>query len=74
MILAENILAYCEINGISRQEFEIRCGLSNGLVYKWERGIAKNPTYSTLTKIERATRIPVSRWMKKGGIYAKRKT
>lgn len=71
MVFAENIRNYCSNNGISNMEFEKRCGLSNGIVYKWEKGIAKNPNITTLQKIETATRIPMSRWLRKGGVHAK---
>lgn len=74
MVLTENIKAYCEREGISRQRFEKMCGLSNGCIYKYETGVSTAPTLTTLMKIESATGIPYTRWLKKGAIHGKRQT
>ena len=71
MVLVSNIEAYCSNNDITEAEFERKCDLGKGIVCRWRNGLIKAPTMTTLQKIETATRIPMSRWIKKGGIHAK---
>ena len=57
-----NVIEYCNKNNISTAAFEKKCGLSNGLVSKWnEKGY--EPSISTLQKISMATKIPVEKWL-----------
>lgn len=58
-----NVIKYCDKNGISISAFEQKCGLSNGLVGKWRE---KNfqPSIETLQKIVTATSVPIGEWLK----------
>lgn len=53
---------YCEENNISISNFEKKCGIGNGTVSRWEDD-ASRPSLSTLEKIEKATNIPISKWI-----------
>lgn len=72
MVLTDNITAYCEKQKISKYEFERRCGLSKSMIRKWEAGINRTPTYTTLMKLEAATGVPASDWMKEGAFGKRR--
>lgn len=58
-----NVTKYCEENDISLSAFEKKCGIGNGTVRLWENDNSK-PTLSTLEKMERATGISISEWLK----------
>ena len=72
MVFTDNILAYCEKNGIKEADFEKRCNLSKGMIAKWKSGVNQTPSVVTLMKIETATGISCSRWLRKGAIHGKR--
>ena len=55
------VIKYCFENGITIMTFERMCGLSNGHVSKWKDN--GNPRLETLTKIVKATGIPVEKWL-----------
>lgn len=57
------VIDYCKKNNLSISAFERKCGLTNGTVNGW-RARGSNPSYSTLQKIEKATKIPISKWLK----------
>lgn len=56
------IIDYCEKNNLSVAAFERKCGLTNGTVYGWKTK-GNNPSVSTLQKIEKATKIPIKKWL-----------
>ena len=60
-MLAEKIEKYCEKKGISIRQFEIMCGLSNGLIGKWKNGLS--PTVTSLSKIADATKTDLKKWV-----------
>lgn len=62
MVLYAKILDYCSKNQLSISGFEKKCGLSNGAVSKWENN--GYPSIPTLKKIEIATGVPISEWVK----------
>jgi len=57
----EKIEKYCSDNKLSIMAFEQKCGLSNGSVSKWKDG--GFPSIPTLQKIEKATKIPIKKWL-----------
>ena len=59
----ENIVRYCEEHGISIAAFERMCGLGNAVVAAWKD--EHGPTLSSLLKIEKATGISISEWVRK---------
>lgn len=59
----DNVIKYCEQNGISISAFEQKCGLSNGLVGKWRENNFQ-PSIETLQKIVSATGVPINDWLK----------
>lgn len=61
-MIYQKVKQYCGKNNISIAAFEKRCGIGNGTVSRWENG-ESNPSLSTLTKMEKATGIPVSDWI-----------
>lgn len=68
MALVDNIMIYCEENGITVKEFERKCKLSNSLVSKWRSGVAK-PSLATLYKIVSATGVDLNAWLVEGGAH-----
>lgn len=69
MEFIRNVEAYCYETRINDAEFERKCGLGKGIVYKWrKRGVNHHPSVSTLLSIERATAIPVEAWLREGGV------
>ena len=68
MVLVDNIKAYCEAREITIAEFERMCGLSNGIVRHWKDGRNRTANVATLARIESATGIEISRWIKVGGL------
>lgn len=69
----ENILTYCGNKGITEADFERSCGLSKGMVSKWKKGVRGLPSLTTLMKIQKATGISYTKWIKKGGVNAKQR-
>ena len=63
MPIVVKIKEYCAKKNLSVREFEIKCGLYNGSVGKWERGEAF-PTVISLIKMERGTGVKLSSWLK----------
>lgn len=63
MPVVDNILAYCERNGITVRNFEKQCGLPNSLVARWRDGVCQ-PSLRSLKKIEERTQIPIAKWIK----------
>ena len=59
----DNVIKYCEQNGISISAFEQKCGLSNGLVGKWRENNFQ-PSIDTLQKIVSATNVSITEWLK----------
>lgn len=57
------VIEYCIKNNLSTSAFEKKCGLSNGTVNGWKTK-GSNPSLTTLQKIEKATKIPVHKWLK----------
>ena len=62
-MIYQNILAYCKEHKMTIMAFEQFCGLANGVVGKWE-GDKYKPSLTSLQKIEAATGIPLSEWLK----------
>lgn len=63
-MIFQKVKDYCKENNLSISSFEKLCNIGNGTVARWENDESK-PTLSTLEKIERATGIPMSMWIKK---------
>ena len=61
-MIYEKIKAYCSEHDISISEFEKKCDIGNGTVGRWKDNASK-PTLHSLEKIEKATEIPVSKWI-----------
>ena len=57
------VVEYCEKNNISISAFEKKCGLTNGTVNGWKTK-GSNPSFNSLEKIVKATKIPISKWIK----------
>lgn len=57
------VIEYCNKNNISVSAFEKKCGLTNGTVNGWKTK-GSNPSFTTLQKIEKATKIPIQKWLK----------
>lgn len=57
----EKVEEYCKQKGLSVMAFEKMCDLSNGTVGKWKEG--GFPSVPTLKKIEKATKVPVKKWL-----------
>ena len=62
-MIYEKIVVYCNENNISICDFEKKCGIGNGVVGRWKDD-KSSPTVTTLTKIAKATKIPISEWLK----------
>lgn len=58
----ENVMKYCEKNGLSVLAFEKKCGLANATVAGWKKN-NYDPSLSTLQKIVSATGIPIEKWL-----------
>jgi len=61
-LITEKIREYCGKKNLSVREFEMKCGLYNGSVGKWERGEAF-PSIISLIKMERGTGVKLRRWI-----------
>lgn len=57
----EKVMDYCRENNLSVMAFEQKCGLTNGTVSKWKKD--GYPSIPTLQKIEKATKIPIKKWL-----------
>lgn len=68
MILVDNINTYCETTQTTIAAFERNCKLGKGIVRLWKCGNNKNPAITTMMRIEDATGISMSHWLKEGGI------
>lgn len=62
----QNVSNYCNKNKISIMAFEEKCGLANGTIGKCnpDRDKPSKPSLDTLEKIEKATKIPIGKWVK----------
>lgn len=60
-MIFDRVMAYCRKYGLSIAAFERKCNIGNGAVARWRY---KQPTLESLYKIEKATGIPVSEWIK----------
>lgn len=58
----DNIVKYCEREGISIRVFEQRCGIGNGTVAAWQS--KWSPSLNSLVKISKATGVPLEEWVK----------
>jgi transcriptional regulator with XRE-family HTH domain len=67
MVIVDNIEKYCEKNSSNVMQFEKKCGLGKGVIYRWKKGEQK-PSLRTLDKISSATGISIEKWLRKGGI------
>lgn len=68
MVIVDNISKYCEAKGLAVTSFEKVCGLGHGIVRMWKSGKNSNPSIITLQRIEEATGIGMSAWLKEGGV------
>lgn len=57
----ERVMEYCKRENLTVSAFEKTCKLGNGAVSKWRD--ESYPTMKTLAKIEKATGIPIVRWI-----------
>lgn len=64
MSILEKIKKYCAEKEISIASFERMCGIGNGTIDDWDKS---DPSLSSLLKIEKATGISVSEWLRKEG-------
>ena len=61
-MIYQKVKDYCEKKNITISKFESMWGIGNGTVRLWEDD--KNlPRVSTLQKMEKATGIPVKKWI-----------
>lgn len=63
-MIFQKVKDYCKENNLAISSFEKLCNIGNGTVARWENDESK-PALSTLEKIEKATGIPASVWIKK---------
>lgn len=68
MVFVENVKAYCDSNGMTVAAFERKCDIANAVVNGIKSGRNKNPSIKTLQRIEEATGIGMSAWLKEGGV------
>lgn len=61
-MFSKKIEKYCKENGLSIMAFEVKCGLSNGLVGKW-RESGGYPSVPTVQKIAEATGRSIEYWL-----------
>lgn len=61
MSILEKIRAYCAEKGITIASFEKMCGIGNGTIDDWDKS---EPKLSSLLKIEKATGISITEWLK----------
>jgi hypothetical protein len=61
-LIYDKVIKYCNDNNLTVMAFEQKCGLSNGLVEKWNaHGFV--PKIETVKKISVATGIPIQNWL-----------
>ena len=60
-MILERVMAYCIKYDLSIAAFERKCNIGNGAVSRWK---TKQPSIESLHKVERATGIPLSEWVK----------
>ena len=61
-MIYQKVVDYCKKENLSIRAFEQLCGLSNGVVGKWEND-EMYPSLSSLQRISEATNIPISEWI-----------
>lgn len=59
----EKVVEYCEKKKMSLSAFEKMCGIGNGTIGRWKDDASK-PSLSTIEKIAKATKTPISKWLK----------
>ncbi len=57
----EKVVEFCKEHNMSIMAFEQLCGLANGVVGKWAN--ESGPSLTSLTKIAKATGIPITEWL-----------
>lgn len=62
-MIYSKVIDYCNKNNLSISAFEKKCELANGTVNGWKTK-GSNPSVATLQKIEKATKIPIQKWLK----------
>ena len=62
-MIFERVVAYCVKHDMSIAAFERMCDIGNGAIGKWKK---RRPSMESLLKIEKATGIPLSEWIKGG--------
>lgn len=62
-VVYQNVVSYCKENNISISTFEKECDIGNGTIRRWKDDSSK-PLLATLEKMQIATGIPVSDWIK----------
>ena len=67
MVIVDNIEKYCAKHGSNVMQFEKKCGLGKGVIYRWRKG-EQSPSLRTLEKISTATGISTEKWLRKGGV------
>lgn len=60
-MIFERVMAYCKHYNMSIAAFERMCNIGNGTIRKWE---TRKPSMESMLKIEKATKIPLSEWVK----------
>ena len=63
ILFYSKVIEYCNKNNLSVSAFEKKCGLTNGTVNGWKTK-GSNPSFTSLKKIEKATKIPIQKWLK----------
>lgn len=58
----EKVVDYCKKKSISISSFEQLCEIGNGTVGRWKDNKSL-PSMTTLKKIEKATKIPIKKWI-----------
>lgn len=61
MSIASAVARYCEKRGITVSEFERACGLTQGIVRKWEK---HSPTLANIERISAGTGLTVAYWVR----------
>lgn len=61
-MIYKKITGYCEKHNMSICAFERKCDIANGIVARWKDDKSL-PSLSTLQKIEKATGIPMKKWI-----------
>ena len=61
-MIYNKVVEYCHNAGITIASFEKLCGIGNGAVGRWKGGRV-SPSIATLSKMEKATGIPIQVWI-----------